>query len=150
MENNTTGNSSPEMIILTIVVLLILLYSIVSYHKSNYNNIGIILGISLFFIFLFDYFSQKSILNGFKENFTNLSNAPQLYSTYFAFIAFILVLIGLSISKNKLLSDTNSNYSLVITIIACITSFFIFSIYVQHYIGKSRYPDTYSTYFLNF
>ena len=77
MENNTTGNSSPEMIILTIVVLLILLYSIVSYHKSNYNNIGIILGISLFFIFLFDYFSQKSILNGFKENFTNLSNAPQ-------------------------------------------------------------------------
>ena len=150
MDSNSTGNSSPEIIILTIIVLLILLYSIITYHKSNYNQAAIIIGISFFFIFVFDYFSQNSIFNSFKENFTNLSNAPQLYSTYFAFIAFILVLIGLSISKNKLLSDTNSNYPLIITIITSIASFFIFSIYVQHYIGKSRYPDTYSTYFFKF
>jgi hypothetical protein len=150
MDSNGTVNSSPEMIILTIVVLLILLYSIVTYHKSNYNNIGLIIGISLFFIFVFDYFSKNSILNSFKENFTNLSNAPQLYSTYFAFIAFILVLIGLSISKNKLLSDSNSNYPFVITIITTITAFFIFSIYVQHYIGKNRNPDTYGWYFFRF
>ena len=55
--------------------------------------------------------------------FISQQNLPVKVSTIV--LAFILVLIGLSISKNKLLSDTNSNYSLVITIIACITSFFI-------------------------
>lgn len=151
MDSNSIENSSPQHIILIIIVLLILLYSIVTYHKSNYNNIGLIIGISLFFILIFDYyFSKNSIFNSIKNNFTNLSNAPQLYSTYFAFIAFILVLIGLSISKNKLLSDSNSNYPFVITIITTITAFFIFSIYVQHYIGKTSNPDTYGWYFFRF